>query len=347
MQYQLFGRLTGLRVSELALGTGMFGTGWGYGAQPDEVRRIFAGYADAGGNFIDTADVYQYGQSETLVGECLAGIRNEFVLATKYTSGATADAGLSATGNSRLNMIRSLEASLKRLKTDRIDLYWVHMPDGVTPTEEIVRGLDDLARAGKIIYAGLSNFPAWRISRAATIAELRGSTPIVGLQTEYSLVERTPERELLPMAEGFGLGIVGWSPLGGGLLTGKYRKGEKGRATETKRLVHDEKNPQKTAILDVLHALADEVGVTPGQVATRWVSAKGVIPIIGNRTRGQLDANLAVVSVTLTADQIRRLDDVSAVPLGSPHELTASVAVRRQQHGGKVVSIDPPKVPVI
>jgi aryl-alcohol dehydrogenase-like predicted oxidoreductase len=149
------------------------------------------------------------------------------------------------------------------------------------------------------------------------------------------------------MAEGFGLGIVGWSPLGGGLLTGKYRKGEKGRATETKRLVHDEKNPQKAAILDVLHALADEVGATPGQVATRWVSAKGVIPIIGNRTRDQLDANLAVVSVTLTADQIRRLDDVSAVPLGSPHELTASVAVRRQQHGGKVVSIDPPRVPVI
>jgi aryl-alcohol dehydrogenase-like predicted oxidoreductase len=347
MQYQLFGRLTGLRVSELMLGTGMFGTGWGYGAQPDEARRIFAGYVDAGGNFIDTADVYQYGQSESLVGECLTGIRNDFILATKYTSGATPDAGLSATGNSRLNMIRSLEASLKRLKTDRIDLYWVHMPDGVTPMEEIVRGLDDLARAGKIIYAGLSNFPAWRISRAATIAELRGSAPIVGLQTEYSLVERTPERELLPMAEGFGIGTVAWSPLGGGLLTGKYRKGEKGRATETKRLVHDERNPRKTEVLDVLHAVADEIVATPGQVATRWVSAKGIIPIIGNRTREQLDENLGVVSVTLTADQIRRLDEVSAVPLGSPHELVASAAVRRQQHGGKVVSIDPPKVSVV
>jgi aryl-alcohol dehydrogenase-like predicted oxidoreductase len=325
----------------------MFGTRWGYGAEPEEARRIFDGYVEAGGNFIDSADGYQFGQSEELLGEFLAGHRNEFVLATKYTTGAAAAGDLSVTGNSRMNMQRSVEASLRRLRTDRIDLYWVHMPDGVTPTDEIIRGLDDLTTAGKIVYAGLSNFPAWRVSRAATIAELRGWSPIVGLQTEYSLVERTPERELLPMAEGYGLGTVAWSPLGGGFLTGKYRKGEKGRATETKRLVHTETNSQKTAILDVLHAVAEEVGASAGQVATRWVSSKGIIPIIGNRTRAQLDANLGVISVELTNDQIRRLDEVSAIPLGSPHELVASAGVRRLQNGGKVVVIDPPPVPVV
>jgi len=346
MRYQLFGQRTGLRVSELALGAGMFGTGWGYGAEPDEARRIFRCYADAGGNFIDTADGYQYGQSETLVGEFTSGIRDDFVIATKYTSGAARDGGLSVTGNSRKNMVRSVEASLRRLKTDRIDLYWAHMPDGVTPMEEIVRGLDDLARAGKIIYAGLSNFPAWRVARAATIAELRGWLPIAGLQTEYSLVERTPERELLPMADAFGLGTVAWSPLGGGLLSGKYRKGEKGRATETKRLVHIEKDSQKTAILDVLHAVAEEIGAAVGQIATRWVSAKGVIPIIGNPTLPQIETNLGVLSVNLTSEQIHRLDEASAIALGSPHELVASANARRQQHGGRIDSVDPPRVTV-
>jgi aryl-alcohol dehydrogenase-like predicted oxidoreductase len=198
MRYKLFGKHTGLRVSELVLGAGNFGTRWGHGAEPDEAARILNAYADAGGNFIDTANGYQFGQSEEILGGLLSGRRDDFVLATKFTFQTDPKAGILVTGNSRRSMVSSVEASLKRLKTDRIDLYWAHVSDGVTPLEEIVRGFDDLARAGKILYAGLSDFPAWRVARAATIAELRGVTPIAGLQVEHSLVERTTEQELLP-----------------------------------------------------------------------------------------------------------------------------------------------------
>jgi aryl-alcohol dehydrogenase-like predicted oxidoreductase len=230
VRYKVFGRHTGLRVSELVLGTGTFGTRWGHGSAPDEARRILDAYAEAGGNFIDTADSYQFGEAEELLGRFLQGRRDAFVLATKFTQGATPDGGLLVTGNSRKAMVASLDASLRRLRTDRIDLYWVHYADSVTPVEEIVRGFDDLVRAGKILHAGLSDFPAWRVARAATIAELRGSAPIAGLQVEHSLVERTAEQDLLPMGQALGLGIVAWSPLGGGMLTGKYRRGEAGRA---------------------------------------------------------------------------------------------------------------------
>lgn len=229
MRYKLFGAHSGLRVSELVLGAGAFGTRWGHGAELDETRRIVDAYADAGGNFIDTANLYQFGQSEEYLAEVLAGRRENFVLATKFTAQSDPSQGILVTGNSRMAMVRSVEASLKRLKTDRIDLLWAHYPDQVTPSEEIVRGFDDLARAGKILYAGLSDFPAWRLARTVTIAELRGAVPIAGLQTEYSLVERTVEYDVLPAGQALGLGIVGWSPLGGGMLTGKYRRGETGR----------------------------------------------------------------------------------------------------------------------
>jgi len=182
MKYKIFGRRTGLRVSELALGAGNFGTRWGHGAERAEAKKVFDAYVEAGGNFIDTADSYQFGESEELVGDFIAADRDYFVLATKYTLGTTATDGISRTGNSRKNMVRSVEGSLKRLKTDRIDLYWAHFADGVTPMEEIVRAFDDLVRSGKILYAGLSNFPAWRISRADLLAELRGWAPIAGIQ---------------------------------------------------------------------------------------------------------------------------------------------------------------------
>jgi aryl-alcohol dehydrogenase-like predicted oxidoreductase len=257
MRYKIFGRRTGLRVSELALGTGNFGTAWGHGAEREEAKAIFDGYVEAGGNFIDTADGYQSGQSEALVGEFIASDRDHFVVATKYTLGVMANNDVSQTGNSRKNMMRSVEASLKRLKTDRIDLYWVHMVDGMTPTEEIMRGFDDLVRAGKILYAGLSNFPAWRVARAVTLAEWRGWAPIAGIQIEYSLVERTPDRELLPMAESLGLGAALWSPLGGGFLTGKYRAREEGRLQQLGILIHSEKTARETAILDAVLSVAD------------------------------------------------------------------------------------------
>ncbi len=351
MRYRLFGRHTGLRVSELALGTGNFGTGWGHGAERDEARAVFDGYAEAGGNFIDTADTYQVGQSESLLGDFLAADRDYFVLATKYTLGAGPKADLARTGNSRKTMIRAVEDSLKRLRTDRIDLLWTHMADGMTPMEEILRGFDDLARAGKILHAGLSNFPAWRIARGATLAELRNTLPIAGIQVEYSLAERSPDRELLPMAEALGLGAALWSPLGGGFLTGKYRAGkDDSRLTKLGMLVHTEKSARETALLDAVLAVADELGATPTHVAIAWLrhkatlSSTSLIPILGPRSRAQLDGTLGGLTLALSAEQAARLDAASAMPLGVPHVQLAES--RPRLAGGVLEQIDLPPVPV-
>ena len=327
MRYKIFGRHTGLRVSELALGAANFGTRWGYGAEREDARRVFDAYVEAGGNFIDTADSYQFGESEELVGEFIAADRDYFVVATKYTLGTTATDDISRTGNSRKNMIRSVEASLKRLKIDRIDLYWAHFADGMTPMEEIVRAFDDLTRAGKIHYAGLSNFPAWRISRADLLAEMRGWGPIAGIQVEYSLAERTAERELLPMAEALGMGAALWSPLGGGFLTGKYRRGDEGRMNSLlARLVHTEKTERERATLDIIMAIAKEVDRSPTEVAIAWMlhkarlSTTALIPVLGPRTYEQLAGNLSALEVTLSLEQIARLDEKSEIALGTPHE---------------------------
>jgi aryl-alcohol dehydrogenase-like predicted oxidoreductase len=343
MRYQVFGSHSGLRVSQLALGTGNFGTAWGYGAELDEARRMFGRYLDAGGNFIDTADNYQAGQSETLLSELIAPVREKVVLASKYTLGLMpAQAGIAAVGNSRKVMVQSVEASLKRLDTDRIDLLWVHMPDGVTPMEEIMRGLDDLARAGKIVFAGLSDFPAWRVARAATWAELRGTLPIAGVQIEYSLVERTAELELRPMARSLGLGTVGWSPLGGGLLTGKYRRGEVGRATQLGTLVHQEDSTHKAAVLDALETVAGEVDSNMGRVAIAWVAARGVVPIIGPKSVAQLEDNLAAAELRLTAAQLALLDAAGAPSLGFPHDMLNQLPMKRSLAGGQFDSFDGP-----
>jgi aryl-alcohol dehydrogenase-like predicted oxidoreductase len=350
MRYKIFGRRTGLRVSELALGAGNFGTGWGHGAERDEARRIFDGYAEAGGNFIDTANGYQFGQSEAMVGEFIAAERDNFVVATKFTLGTDPNAGLLQTGNSRRNMITAVESSLKRLNTDRIDLYWAHMADGLTPMEEILRGFDDLVRSGKILYAGLSNFPAWRIARADLAAELRNQAPIAGIQVEYSLAERSADRELLPMADALGLGITAWSPLGGGFLTGKYRQSDEGRLTGLGMLVHSEKTARETAILDAVLAVAAETGTSATHVAIAWLrhkatqSATSLIPILGPRSRAQLDGTLGALGLSLTADQVVRLDAASAVPPGVPHDQLVQNHARYT--GGKGDLIDRPAVPV-
>ncbi|GAA5081783.1 aldo/keto reductase [Lysobacter panacisoli] len=343
MRYRIFGN-TGLRVSTLALGTGNFGKGWGYGSDQDEARRIYTTYREAGGNFIDTADQYQFGQSEAMLGEFIAGERDDIVLATKVSLGDAPDAGLQRSGNSRKAMLRSVEASLKRLNTDRVDLLWVHMPDGVTPMDEIARGLDDLVRSGKILYAGLSDFPAWRIATAVTLAEARGWSPVAAVQLEYSLVERSAERELLPMSAGFNLGTVAWSPLGGGLLTGKYRRGETGRAQGLGVVIHDESDARKTATVDAVLAIADEIGASPGQVAIAWVLAKGILPIIGPRTHEQLIDNLASLDVKLSTEHLQRLDAVSAIKLGFPHDVVAETAPALA--GGKLELIDWPRTAV-
>jgi len=313
MKYIPFGK-TGLRVSQVALGTGNFGTGWGYGADPDTAESIFNAYDEAGGNFIDTADVYQFGQSEELLGKLLQGRRENFVLATKFTSGSVPNANRLVTGNSRKAMMASVEASLKRLKTDRIDIYWAHHPDEITPTEEIIRGFEDLARTGKILYAGLSNFSAWRLSRAVTMAELLHTVPIAAAQFEHSLVRREPETDLLPASLALGLGVTTWSPLGGGMLTGKYRQGAKGRAEGFGgRVFQAENSQQRSDILDTVIAIADELNISPSQVAIAWAGSHGTTPIIGPRSLAQLNDNLSALSVNLSSEQLAHLDKVSNI----------------------------------
>lgn len=315
MKYQLFGK-TGLHVSQLALGTGNFGTGWGYGSSIEESEAIFNAYIEAGGNFIDTADIYQFGQSEEFLGKLLTGKRDDVVLATKFTNGAAPDANPLVKGNSRKAMIYSVEQSLKRLKTDRIDLYWVHHPDGVTPSEEILRGLEDLSRAGKILYAGLSNFAAWRLARAVTLAELNRTIPIAAAQFEHSLVHREPELDLFPAAKALDLGVVTWSPLGGGMLTGKYRQGQTGRAEGfAGKVFQPENTAQRTAILDTVLAIANELNASPDQVAIAWASTHGSIPIIGPKSLTQLKSNLNANNIVLSAEQIKHLDTISNIAL--------------------------------
>lgn len=313
MKNLVFGK-TGLNVSQIALGTGNFGTGWGYGATLDESKAILGEYLNAGGNFIDTADVYQFGQSEEILGGLLQGIRNEVVLSTKFSDGATPDANQFHKGNSRKAMFYSVEQSLRRLKTDYIDLYWVHHPDNVTPSEEILRGLEDLSRAGKILYAGLSNFPAWRVSQAVTLAEFKNSIPIAAIQFQHSLVYRKPEEDLIPASKALGLGMVTWSPLGGGMLTGKYREGETGRAEGFGgKVFQAENSTQRTQILDTVLEIAHDLRVSADQVAIAWSSTHGTVPIIGPKTQTQLKSNLGAIDVELSPEQIQLLDSVSQI----------------------------------
>jgi aryl-alcohol dehydrogenase-like predicted oxidoreductase len=331
MKYQIFGQKSGLRVSNLALGTGNFGTAWPFGSTKEESKQVFDRYAGAGGNFIDTADGYQAGQSESFLGEFLASERDNFVLASKYSMG-TRD--MQTTGNSRKTMMRAVEESLKRLKTDRLDLYWVHLSDGQTPVEEIVRGLDDLVTAGKINYAGFSNFPAWRIANASLLADLRGWAPVVGIQVEYNLIERTADRELLPMAEALGLGVAFWSPLAGGTLTGKYRSKEVDpntrRALGAGVLVKDEKGERETRVIDLLEKIAAETDKKVIDIALAWIRQKhdesslSTVTVIGPRNIKQLEDNLSSIGFSLTKDQISQLNEISQIDLGSPHEVIAA-----------------------
>ncbi|MFE5401275.1 aldo/keto reductase [Streptomyces sp. NPDC056580] len=350
MRHTTFGRHTGLRVSEYALGTANFGTLWGGGASREESRKIFDRFAEAGGTFVDCADNYQIGESEKLLGEFLGADRDHFVVGTKFTLGA-GRARISNTGNSAKNIRGSVEASLRRLGTDHIDVYWAHLPDSVTPVEEILTALDRLVRDGKILHAGLSNFPAWRISRAVTLAELRATARLVGVQFEYSLAERGADRELVPMAEALGLGAALWAPLGGGLLTGKYRQSRRGRLSDWEgQAIRVEDSEQRTGILDAVLAVAEETGAPAGQVAMAWLRARAersattMVPVIGPRTADQLEDYLAALELTLDEAQFDRLEQASAIRPGQPYELIAGhqdAALGRQS--GRFVR---PAVPV-
>ncbi len=332
MRYKLLGP-SGLRVAELALGTMTFGDTMAWGAPRDECRRIFDAYVEAGGNFIDTALNYTNGMSEQLVGEFIAGQRDRFVVATKYTMHPrTGDPNIA--GNHRKNLVQALEGSLRRLGTDYIDLYWVHAWDGITPVEETMRALDDLVRAGKILYVGISNAPAWVVAQANTLASLRGWTAFIGLQVSYSLIERTAERDLLPMARAFGLGVTAWAPLGSGLLTGKYNRVEPAEArrldTSTAVTVDD----RNLAIAGAVWEVAQELDRSPAQVALAWVRQRGPLPVLGARTLAQFNENLASLVLTLDADQLARLDRASGIDLGYPHDFLARDNIRSSVTAG-------------
>jgi aryl-alcohol dehydrogenase-like predicted oxidoreductase len=319
--YRLLGR-SGLHVAPLALGTMTFGQDWGWGADRDEARRIFDAYTERGGNLVDTAVNYTNGASERIVGELMKDKRERIVLATKFTMARDA-ANINAGGNHRLNLVRSVETSLRQLGTDRIDLLYLHAWDFTTPAEEVMRALDDLVRAGKILYAGICNTPAWRVAQMQTLADLRGWSPFVALQIGYSLVERTVEHELLPMAESLGLGVLPWSPLGGGILTGKYRRADLSEdnaadVSATRKGViasSGHLHERALAIADVVGAIAEELGTSRAQVALAWTLRHPAVvaPVMGARTLQQAEDNFGALEVAFDADQLRRLDQASAI----------------------------------
>jgi aryl-alcohol dehydrogenase-like predicted oxidoreductase len=320
MKYTTFGH-SGLRVSEAFLGTMGFGDDWGWGASVEECRKIFTAYAEAGGNVIDTANRYTEGSSERIVGELVGGERDRFVLATKYTLSMDGS-DPNASGNHRKNLRRSVEESLGRLGTDYIDLLWVHIWDPDTPLEETMRALDDVVRAGKVLYVGISDAPAWVLARANTMAELRGWTPFTGVQLSYSLLQRDIERELLPAAQALGLSVAAWAPLARGILSGKFTRGD---AVKGSRIQRDQVSERDLAIAREVDAVADDLGVTSSQVALAWTRAHHtwVHPIIGARTADQLADSMAALDLELPADAVGRLDTASAFDLGFPQDFIA------------------------
>jgi aryl-alcohol dehydrogenase-like predicted oxidoreductase len=339
--YRLLGR-SGLRVSPLCLGTMTFGTEWGWGSDEDTSKTIFDNYVDHGGNFIDTADLYTNGTSETFVGKFAKDVgRDRLVLATKFTFNGGAmgvDAHTlrgkpdpNAGGNHRKHLRNAIDASLKRLATDYIDLYWVHAFDGRTPVEETMRALDDAVKQGKILYVGVSDYPAWKVAQANTLAMFHGWSPFVALQVEYSLVERTTERDLIPMAIDLGLGVTPWSPLAQGALTGKFLDGS---ADDDARLSDNENRMGRKYVSEPAQAaaratveVAKAKGVSASRVALAWLLHQpGVTsPIIGARKTGHLEDNLDAVSVDLSADELAKLDEATAIEPGFPHDFLTTV----------------------
>lgn len=335
MQYKILGK-SGLRVSELCLGTMTFGEDWGWGSNKDESRKVFDAFVDKGGNFLDTANIYTNGTSEKLLGEFIGEKREKFVLATKYTLN-TDPKDPNASGNHRKNMVQAVEKSLKRLNTDYIDLYYLHAWDNMTPIEEVMRTFDDLVSSGKVLYCGISDTPAWIVSRGQTIAELRGLSHFVSLQLEYSLLERTIESEFIPMADKLDIAITAWSPLAMGALTGKYLNANSGDSRLEKNKAWQDRyltEKGKKIVQEVVN-VAKEIGRTPAQVALCWLRQRPCvcIPIIGAKTLDQIVDNMKCVDFELTWDQISRLDEVSKVDLGFPYEFLRSETIRPIMYG--------------
>lgn len=335
MRYRTLGA-TGLRVSELGLGTMTFMAGLSWGTSREECGRIFDAYAAAGGNFVDTSN--SYGTGEAYLGELLRADRDAFVVATKYT-GSEPGRPVNESGNHRKSLVRSVEGSLSRLGTDHLDLLWLNAWDHLTPAGEIMRALDDLVRAGKVLYVGASNCPAWFVAYANTLADARGQTPFTAIQVRYNLLDRDSDRELLPMARVLDVGVTAWTPLAGGWLTGKY-PGEGGRL-DGPAGGFVRRDERAHAIGDETTRVAGELGCAPAQVALAWLRRRGVVPFFGARTAGQAAEN--VRTVELTDEQDRRLDEVSRIPLGYPYDFLSSGMVKGHIHGGWFDRIDDPR----
>lgn len=317
-----------------------FGTEWGWGTPKDECRRIFDAYVEAGGNFVDTANFYTGGTSESYLGEFIAGRRDALVVASKYTL-VMRPGDPNSGGSHRKSLVQSLDASLARLKVSYLDLFWVHAWDFTVPVDEVLRALDDAVRAGKVLHAGVSNAPAWVVARANTMADLRGWSPFVATQVQYSLAERSIEREILPMCRDLGVGVVVWSPLAGGALTGKYARadaGAKGTLDESLRKESNQKRAsgQTLAVIAAVEAVAKETGRSAAQVAIRWAMQKPGIAsvIIGARTLAQLNDNLQAATFDLSPEQMQQLDGASRIDAGYPHDYLRSGSVTRFLYGG-------------
>ena len=339
-RYVTLGR-SGLRVSPLCLGTMTFGEEWGWGASIEDSRAILDAYEAAGGNFLDTANIYTKGHSETIIGDWLhagdRGRRDRTVIATKFM-GNLHRGDPNSGGAGRKAIVNACEHSLRRLRTDHIDLYWAHFHDRATPIEEMMRTLDDLVRSGKVRHVGLSDHPAWVCASAIEVARREGWEAPIALQIEYSLLQRTVEGELMPMARHYGLGVTPWSPLRAGILTGKYRRDAR-PAPGTTRVPEDSRFLTEATydLIDELVAIADALGTTPARVALAWVQGRDGVSstIIGARTLGQLEDNLGALEVTLAPEQVAALDAKSVPALPFPCEFLDGVRVAIQ-HGAVV-----------
>jgi aryl-alcohol dehydrogenase-like predicted oxidoreductase len=345
--YVTFGR-SGLRVSPLTLGTMTFGEDAGWGTSPEESAQILARYLDLGGNSIDTANIYTNGHSEKIIGDYFAGrssARDRAVIGTKFFANLHVG-DPNGGGAGRKAILHQLEASLRRLRTDYVDIYWLHNWDQGTPIEETLRTLDDLVSAGKIRYVGISDLPAWKSAELQTIAYFRGWTPAAAMQLEYSLIERTVEGELMPFAQAGGLAVMPWSPLRRGLLSGKYTRAERGVARSDGARGPDER---ELRIIDVLHEVAEQAGATAAATALAWVHSRPGVSstIIGVRDAHQFDANLGALEVVLTPEQLAKLDEVSRPTLNFPADNNRDLAPMLRYAGATVDGRANPVYPVL
>lgn len=335
---------SGLRVSPLCLGTMTFGKEWGWGSEPEEAKRILDAFLDRGGNFLDTANGYTKGHSEAIIGEHLAHDRKKrdrVVIATKFTTNLFLG-DPNGGGSNRKAVIAQCEESLRRLRTDYIDLYWLHVWDRTTPIEETMRALDTLVEQGKVRYLGFSDTPAWKVAQAQTMAQLRGWSPLVALQIEYSLLQRTVEGELVPMAQELGLGVTPWGPLRGGALSGKYRRADKGKHEAARGArVTSYLDDRTYDLLELMEKIAGELGTTVPRVALAWVQGRpGVTStIIGARTLAQLDDNVGALEVVLTPAHVAALDAASTPTLPFPVHMLS--AVPSFAYGGTTINGQP------